>query len=64
MDAVGEEKIKEAFVRVSNQVIKDRDIFIKRMTENIEQVYLKKASVVDAEPLTHNWENYARRCPR
>jgi len=47
MDAVGEEKLKEAFVRVANRVIADREAFIKRMTENIEQVYLKKASVVD-----------------
>jgi site-specific DNA recombinase len=47
MDAVGEEKIKEAFVRVANQVIADRDVFIRRMTENVEQVYLVKASTVD-----------------
>jgi DNA invertase Pin-like site-specific DNA recombinase len=47
MDAVGEEALKEAFVRVANRVMADRDVFIKRMAESVEQVYIEKASTVD-----------------
>ncbi|WP_427340912.1 hypothetical protein [Caloranaerobacter sp. DY30410] len=38
MKAVDEEKLKAAFVRVANKVIKDSDGFIKKMISNIEKV--------------------------
>ncbi|WP_069649000.1 recombinase family protein [Caloranaerobacter ferrireducens] len=38
MKAVDEEKLKAAFVRVVNKVIKDSDGFIKKMMGNIEKV--------------------------
>lgn len=38
MKAVDEEKLKAAFVRVANRVIKDSDGFIKKMMGNIEKV--------------------------
>ncbi len=38
MKAVDEEKLKAAFVRVANKVIKDSDGFIKKMMGNIEKV--------------------------
>ncbi len=38
MKAVDEEKLKAAFIRVANKVIKDSDGFIKKMTDNIEKV--------------------------
>ncbi|MDT8900424.1 recombinase family protein [Anaeroselena agilis] len=47
IQAVDEEKLQEAFVRVVNQLISDRDTFIARMTENIEKVFNEQASKVD-----------------
>jgi hypothetical protein len=47
MQAVDEEKLQEAFVRVVNQLISDRGTFIARMTENIEKVFNEQASKVD-----------------
>lgn len=38
MKEVDEEKLKAAFIRVANKVIKDSDGFIKKMTDNIEKV--------------------------
>jgi hypothetical protein len=38
MNAVDEEKLKAAFVRVANKVIKDSDGLIKKMMGNIEKV--------------------------
>lgn len=47
MEAVDEEKPKEAFVRVANRVIQDRSTLVKCMTENVENVYQEKVSTVD-----------------
>jgi DNA invertase Pin-like site-specific DNA recombinase len=38
MKAVDEEKLKAAFVRVANRIIKDRDEFVNKMISNIEKV--------------------------
>lgn len=45
--AMDEERLQEAFVRVVNRLITDRDIFVKRMMDNIEKVFREQASKVD-----------------
>jgi len=47
MQAVDEDKLQKAFVLVVNQVITDRDSFIKLMTENIEKEFNEQVSEVD-----------------
>ncbi len=56
MQAVDEEKLQEAFVRVVNRLITDRDTFVKRMTENIEKVFYEKASKVDVADVDRRLE--------
>lgn len=45
--AVDEERLQEAFVRVVNRLITDRDTFVKRMLENTEKVFREQANKVD-----------------
>ncbi|CUH97159.1 hypothetical protein P22_3285 [Propionispora sp. 2/2-37] len=47
MQAVDEDKLREAFVRVMNRLITDKDTFVARMTENIEKVFTEQASAID-----------------
>lgn len=47
MQAVNEEKLQEAFMRVVNRLITERETFISRMLENVEKVVRERASAVD-----------------
>jgi len=47
MKAVDEEKLKEAFVRMVNRQIEDKDAFISRLVDNIEKVFAEKANSID-----------------
>lgn len=47
MQAMDEEKLQEAVVRVANRLISDRGTFIAHMTENIEKVFIEQASTID-----------------
>lgn len=47
MKAVDEEKLKEAFIRMVNRQIEDKDAFISRLVDNIEKVLAEKVNSVD-----------------
>lgn len=47
MPTLDEEKLQEAFVRVVNCLLTDKDALISGMLENIETVFRKQTSVVD-----------------
>jgi site-specific DNA recombinase len=49
MPAGNEEKLQEAFVRIANQLITDRDQLVKCMMENIENDFNEQVSKVDTE---------------
>jgi len=49
MKSVDEEKLKEAFVRVANRVMKDSDGFISKMMVNIEKVLNESRSSQEIE---------------
>jgi site-specific DNA recombinase len=46
-----EDKLQEAFVRVMNRLLADKDTLISCMLENIEKVFHEQASVVDLEAI-------------
>ncbi len=54
--AVDEETLKDAFVRVFNQLYEGRDGFIKALVENIEKVLLHKPSNMQIEALDNKIE--------
>jgi len=56
MQALDEDKLKEAFARVVGWIITDRGAFIKRMTENIEKVFNEQASSVEIESIDKRLE--------
>lgn len=47
MPALDEEKLQEAFVRVVNQLLVDKDTLIAGMLENIEKAFREQTSMVD-----------------
>lgn len=47
VQAVNEEKLQEAFVRVANRLLTDKDTLISCMLENIEKVFREQTSAVD-----------------
>ena len=54
--AVDENVLKDAFVRVFNQLYENRQGFIKTLTENIEKVLLHKPSNMEIEALENKIE--------
>jgi site-specific DNA recombinase len=54
--AVAEDVLKDAFIRVFNQLYESRDGFIKTLTENIEKVLLHKPSNMEIEALENKIE--------
>lgn len=54
--AVNEEVLKDAFVRVFNQIYESRESFIKALVENIEKVLLHKPSNMEIEALDNKIE--------
>lgn len=56
MPALDEEKLQEAFVRVVNQLITDKDSLISRMLENIEKVFHEQVSAVDLATIDRKLE--------
>lgn len=51
MPTLDEDKLQEAFVRVVNRLLVDKDTLISGMLENIEKVFRKQTSVVDLEAI-------------
>ncbi len=47
VQAVGEEKLQDAFVRVVNRLIYNKEAFIKQMLENIQKVFEERANAVN-----------------
>ncbi|WP_434131239.1 hypothetical protein KIAC18_002659 [Sporomusa sphaeroides] len=47
MPTLDEEKLQEAFARVVNQLLVDKDMLISVMLENIEKAFCEQISIVD-----------------